>query len=107
MACGKHVYKWKMRAAKIALWIGSALLLSDIRVGVSFSTTVSERGLVSNSLRQLFSAKKSRCPMDRSRALFVHASLEEDLGKPFGDFGRKVGKSIDWFFDTSHVKGGM
>ena len=62
------------------------------------------RLLLRSLLRTRYSVQKAVCHRNK---FGVFASLEEDLGKPFGEFGRKVGKSIDWFFDTSHVTGGI
>ena len=80
----------------------ACLLLAQAHFATSYVSTLPNNKLL------LGKFLRSNLPIcSRSyRKLNLIASLEEDLGKPFGDFGRKIGKSIDWFFDTSHVTGG-
>jgi hypothetical protein len=91
-----------MRIAAILV----AVLVAQCQYVTSYVSSPARGGLGLNKfMDSRFEFRRATC-QGRHRHQ-VYASLEEDLGKPFGEFGRKVGKSIDWFFDTSHITGGI
>jgi hypothetical protein len=95
-----------MAAARILRTCATLVLLADCQLSLSYVARPVDSGLI---LRKTF---HPRCgfksyPSRKNSIANLKLSLEEDLGKPFGEFGKKIGRSIDWFFDTSHVTGGV
>ena len=94
-----------MAAAQILRAFAVVMFLADCRFTLSYVASPVDTGLM---LRKTFHPRCSfKSYSSRQNVLNLKSSLEEDLGKPFGEFGKKIGRSIDWFFDTSHVTGGV
>ncbi len=95
-----------MAAAQILRACAVLMIMADYQFSLSYVASPVDTGLMLRKIRHPRCSFKGYSSGKRS-LVNLKSSLEDDLGKPFGEFGKKIGRSIDWFFDTSHVTGGL